>query len=31
MSEQLGFYVDLSKCTGCKACQVACKDQNDLP
>ena len=31
MSKQLAFYVDLSKCTGCKACQVACKDKNDLP
>jgi anaerobic dimethyl sulfoxide reductase subunit B (iron-sulfur subunit) len=26
-----GFYVDLASCTGCKACQVACKDKNDLP
>ncbi|HML24301.1 MAG TPA: dimethylsulfoxide reductase subunit B [Aggregatilinea sp.] len=31
MANQLGFHVDLSKCTGCKACQVACKDKNDLP
>jgi formate dehydrogenase iron-sulfur subunit len=23
--------VDLSKCTGCRACQVACKAWNDLP
>ena len=28
---QLAFYVDLSACTGCKACQVACMDKNDLP
>jgi anaerobic dimethyl sulfoxide reductase subunit B (iron-sulfur subunit) len=25
-----GFRVDLSACTGCKACQVACKDKHDL-
>jgi anaerobic dimethyl sulfoxide reductase subunit B (iron-sulfur subunit) len=31
MSKQLAFSVDLSKCTGCKACQVACKDKNNLP
>ncbi|CAM3550961.1 DMSO/selenate family reductase complex B subunit [Parendozoicomonas haliclonae] len=28
---QYGFYVDTSKCTGCKTCQVSCKDDNDLP
>ena len=27
---QLGFFVDLSKCTGCKTCQVDCKYKNDL-
>lgn len=27
---QLGFYIDQSRCTGCKACTVACKDKNDL-
>ncbi len=26
-----GFYFDSSSCTGCKACQVACKDKNNLP
>ena len=26
-----GFYFDQSLCTGCKACQVACVDKNDLP
>ena len=29
--KQLGFYVDQASCTGCKACQIACKDKNDLP
>lgn len=29
--EQLGFYFDQSRCTGCKACQVACKDKHNLP
>jgi len=28
---QLGFYVDVAKCTGCKTCQVACKDKNGSP
>lgn len=28
---QLGFYYDASVCTGCKACEIACKDKNDLP
>lgn len=27
---QYGFFVDMSKCTGCKTCQVACKDMNNL-
>ncbi len=31
MAKQLAFYVDTSKCTGCKTCQVACQDKNDLP
>ncbi|MCP4716754.1 MAG: 4Fe-4S dicluster domain-containing protein [Deltaproteobacteria bacterium] len=30
MSEKL-MLVDLSKCTGCRACQVACKNWNGLP
>ena len=29
--KQYGFYVDASKCTGCKTCVVACKDKNNLP
>ena len=28
---QLAFLFDQSKCTGCKACQIACKDKHDLP
>ncbi|OED42986.1 dimethylsulfoxide reductase, chain B [Endozoicomonas sp. (ex Bugula neritina AB1)] len=28
---QYGFHVDTSKCTGCKTCQLSCKDENDLP
>lgn len=31
MSTKLGFYFDQSVCTGCKACQIACKDKHDLP
>lgn len=31
MTCRYGFYVDIAACTGCKACQVACKDKNDLP
>lgn len=31
MAKQLAFYVDTTACTGCKACQIACKDKWDLP
>jgi len=31
MAKQLAFSVNISKCTGCKACQIACKDKNNLP
>jgi anaerobic dimethyl sulfoxide reductase subunit B len=31
MAKQLAFYFDSSTCTDCKACQIACKDKNDLP
>ena len=27
---QFGFYFDSSRCTGCKTCELACKDYNDL-
>lgn len=26
-----GFYFDQTRCNGCKACQIACKDKHDLP
>jgi anaerobic dimethyl sulfoxide reductase subunit B (iron-sulfur subunit) len=29
--KQLGFFVDSAACSGCKACQMACKDRHDLP
>ncbi len=28
---QLSFYVDQSRCSGCYACTVACKDWNNIP
>ncbi len=31
MANKLGFYFNGSACTGCKACQIACKDKSDLP
>jgi anaerobic dimethyl sulfoxide reductase subunit B (iron-sulfur subunit) len=27
---QKGFYYDMTACIGCKACQIACKDKNNL-
>ncbi|MCC6612929.1 MAG: 4Fe-4S binding protein, partial [Anaerolineae bacterium] len=27
---QLAFYFNTARCTGCKACQVACQDKHDL-
>jgi anaerobic dimethyl sulfoxide reductase subunit B (iron-sulfur subunit) len=29
--KQIGFYLDQSRCSGCYACVVACKDWNNLP
>ena len=29
--KQLAFFVDVSACSGGKACQMACKDKHDLP
>ena len=29
--ERLGFFTDTTVCIGCKACEVACKQWNDLP
>ena len=29
--KQYAFYVDSSACSGCKACQMACKDRHCLP
>src|SRR5205807_6298830 len=31
MPEAVGFYTDTTVCIGCKACQVACHQWNDLP
>ena len=30
MIQQYAFYFDSSVCSGCKACQMACKDKHDL-
>ena len=27
---QYGFYFDSTRCTGCRTCEMACKDYNDL-
>lgn len=29
--EQVGMLVDVTRCIGCRACQVACKKKNNLP
>ena len=28
---RMGFFTDTSICIGCKACEVACKEWNDVP
>jgi formate dehydrogenase iron-sulfur subunit len=30
-AERMGFFTDTSICIGCKACEVACKEWNDVP
>ena len=30
-NRKMGFYVDMTACIGCRTCQIACKDKNDLP
>jgi formate dehydrogenase iron-sulfur subunit len=30
-SERMGFFTDTTVCIGCKSCEVACKQWNDLP
>lgn len=27
---QLGFYINMMQCTGCKVCEISCKDKNNL-
>ena len=29
--QRVGFFTDTSVCIGCKACEVACKEWNDIP
>src|SRR4051794_20585620 len=31
MAEPMGFYTDTTVCIGCKACEVACHEWNQLP
>jgi formate dehydrogenase iron-sulfur subunit len=30
-AERMGFFTDTTVCIGCKACEVACKEWNDVP
>ncbi|WP_031616100.1 4Fe-4S binding protein, partial [Salmonella enterica] len=29
MTTQYGFFIDSSRCTGCKTCELACKDYKE--
>ena len=29
--QRVGFFTDTTLCIGCKACEVACKEWNDVP
>jgi anaerobic dimethyl sulfoxide reductase subunit B (iron-sulfur subunit) len=31
MVKQYAFHINTAQCGNCKACQIACKDKNDLP
>src|SRR3954471_17077210 len=31
LMERMGFFTDTSVCIGCKACEVACKEWNQVP
>jgi DMSO reductase iron-sulfur subunit len=31
MAKQLGFYMNMDRCTGCKTCEVACVSERKLP
>lgn len=31
MSNQVAFYINMERCTGCKTCEVACKSERQLP
>ena len=31
MARQVGFFTDVTVCIGCKACEIACKEWNQLP
>ncbi|MCK5379202.1 MAG: 4Fe-4S ferredoxin, partial [Acidobacteria bacterium] len=30
MADRMGFTLDLNRCTGCRACELACSTENDL-
>ena len=31
MSNQVAFYMNMERCTGCKTCEIACKSERKLP